>query len=55
MTAIIDKEILKNALRELLVEDTDTFKKIFKEILSEEKNDDEEFNYFLKNYNVPQI
>ena len=48
MTAIVDKEMLKDALRELLVEDTGTFKKNFKEILSEEKDDNEEFNHFLK-------
>lgn len=36
MTAVLDKNIVKEALRELLHEEPETFKKLLKEVLSEE-------------------
>lgn len=49
MTTVINKEIVKEALRELIHEEPDIFKAILKEILSEEQDiPDEEFDQLLK-------
>ena len=37
MTAVLDKNIVKDALRELISEEPETFKKLLKEVLSEDK------------------
>lgn len=45
----MDKEVLKEALRELIREEPDTFKALIKEVLTEEKkNVDEEFEQLLQ-------
>lgn len=44
MTAVLDKEIVKDALRELISEEPETFKKLLKEVL----NEDEEFEQLIK-------
>ena len=36
MTATLDKNIVKEALRELIQEEPETFKKLLKEVLAEE-------------------
>ncbi len=38
MTAVIDKNMLKQVLRELIIDEPSTFKNILKEIFVEEKN-----------------
>lgn len=49
MTVVLDKEIVKDTLRELITEEPDTFKKLLKEVLSEEPlNEDEEFEQLIK-------
>lgn len=53
MTAIIDKNLLKQALRELIQEEPVTFKALLKEILLEEQNQtsDKEFEMLIdKNF-----
>ncbi len=41
MTAVIDKEMLKKALRELFVEEPNTIKMYLKEIINEQSLDSE--------------
>ncbi|GAB2641485.1 hypothetical protein GCM10027035_39250 [Emticicia sediminis] len=49
MTAILDKKIVKDALRELIMEEPETFKKLLKEVFNEETfNEDEEFEQLIK-------
>ena len=49
MTAVLDKKIVKDALRELITEEPETFKKLLREILSEETlNEDDEFEQLIK-------
>jgi hypothetical protein len=48
MTTVIDKAVLKEALRELIIEDSETFKKYLKEALNEFRNDDDEFEILIK-------
>lgn len=49
MMTDMDKEVLKEALRELIREEPDTFKALIKEVLTEEKkNVDEEFEQLLQ-------
>lgn len=53
MTATIDKNMLKQALRELIHEEPVTFKTLLKEILKEEQNQtsDKEFEMLIsKNF-----
>lgn len=42
MTAVVDKEMVKNALRELINEEPETFKAILKDILHEESSNTED-------------
>lgn len=53
MTAIIDKIILKEALRELFIEEPDTIKGYLKEIIKEQSVDSEnDFEKLIqKNFN----
>lgn len=49
MTAILDTKIVKDALRELISEEPETFKKLLKEVLNEETlSEDAEFGQLLK-------
>ena len=50
MATILDKNTVKEALRELIMEEPDTFKALLKEILIEEQNHniDEEFDQLLQ-------
>ncbi len=48
MTTIVDKEVMKVALKELFIEEPDIFKRFFKEILIENENKDEEFEQLIK-------
>lgn len=49
MTTVLNKEVVKEALRELIQEEPDVFKTMLKEILSEEQGiSDEEFEQLLK-------
>jgi hypothetical protein len=42
MTVVVDKNIVKEALRELIHEEPDTFKKLLKEILAEQTPSEED-------------
>ncbi|GHB88140.1 hypothetical protein [Persicitalea jodogahamensis] len=49
MATVLDKETVKEALRELIHEEPDTFKTLLKEIFTEENSgNDEEFDRLLK-------
>jgi hypothetical protein len=48
MTAILDKELIKNALRELINEEPDTFKTILKEVLNEQSIDNVQFEQLIQ-------
>lgn len=49
MTAILDKKLVKDALRELITEEPETFKKLLKEVLNEETlSEDAEFEQLLQ-------
>jgi nucleoside diphosphate kinase len=49
MTAVLDKEIVKKALRELINEEPQTFKAILKDILNEQsENSDEQFEKLIQ-------
>ncbi|MFN3848283.1 MAG: hypothetical protein ACK4NY_02590 [Spirosomataceae bacterium] len=48
MTNVVDKELVKQALKELIIEDSDYFKKIIKELISEANNEDEELEFLIK-------
>lgn len=49
MTTVVDKDIVKEALRELIHEEPAIFKSMLKDILSEEQDDsNEEFERLLK-------
>ena len=49
MATVLDKETVKEALRELIHEEPSTFKTLLKEILTEEKSsNNEEFDQLLK-------
>lgn len=48
MTTVLDMNMVKEALRELILEEPSTFKSLLKEILLEEANRDEEFEQLLQ-------
>lgn len=48
MTNLVDKELVKQALKELMIDDSDYFKKIIKELISEANNEDEELAFLIK-------
>ena len=48
MEAVLDKEIVKKALKELMVEDLSSFKQILKEVISESFYEDAEFENLIK-------
>jgi hypothetical protein len=49
MTAVLDKKLVKDALRELITEEPKTFIKLLREVLSEETlNEDNEFEQLIK-------
>ncbi len=48
METILDKEIVKKALKELMVEDLGFFKQILKEVVSDTMDDDAEFENLIK-------
>jgi hypothetical protein len=49
MTTVLSKEIVKEALRELIQEEPDVFKTLLKEVLFEKQDiPDEEFDQLLK-------
>ena len=48
MEAVLDKEIVKKALKELMAEDLSSFKQILKEVIAESFDEDEEFENLIK-------
>ena len=48
MSAPIDKDTIKDALRELIHEEPDLFRNLLKEVLLEEKPDDTTFEHFIQ-------
>lgn len=49
MTAVLDKKLVKDALRELITEEPKTFIKLLKEVPNEETlNQDDEFEQLIK-------
>ncbi len=48
MTKVLDMNMVKEALRALILEEPSTFKSLLKEILIEEANRDEEFDQLLQ-------
>ena len=48
MAPVIDKATIKEALKELMTEESSLFKVLLREVIIEEKANDAEFEYFLK-------
>jgi hypothetical protein len=48
MTTVLDKELVKQALKELIIEDSAYLKRIIKEIITEESNEDAELEMLIK-------
>ena len=49
MTAVLDKKVIKEALRELISEEPETFKNLLKEILNEQTSSlDSEFEHLIQ-------